>query len=92
MFFPKERRSLLRKTALKKYARKKVTKVQRDVDCWGNVWGDKPTVEGLQMLRDFSGFCGTLLDCPRLNTLKVSLRGLLACSGRRPRLRRRSKT
>ena len=48
MFFPKECRSLLRKTALQKYAHKKVTKVQRGVDCWGNIWGYKLTVEGLQ--------------------------------------------
>lgn len=48
MHFPRERDSQLRKIAAEKFSHKKVTRIERDVNTWGNTCGFRLTYEGLQ--------------------------------------------
>lgn len=48
MCFPKQRKFHLRKVAAHKFAHKKVTRVEKDMDAWCNVWGYRLTYGGIQ--------------------------------------------
>lgn len=48
MHFPREQKLQLRKRTAEKFSHKKVTRIERDVNAWGNTCGFRLTYEGLQ--------------------------------------------